>query len=111
MTAKQYSILVLLLFTQAVFYPAVIFFCFAEKGSHEVLELPANFPDNGTAFYFGFNNNEEETIGEQVINLFQEVEHEMPFVDPDSSKRSRFGFFSNHINIHREIVTPPPEVI
>lgn len=111
MARKKFSIFFLTLFLQAVFYPAVIFVCFAEKGSDKVLSLPVDFPDNGSAYYFGFNNNEEETQGEHSITLFQELHHVVSYFDVDEWNKSRFGFIADHNNTHKEVATPPPEVI
>jgi len=112
MTRKQLSILFLALFLQAVFYPAVIFHMYVEAGEESAARsLPVDFPDNGNSCYFGLNNNEEETSGENVPSVFNESFQSTNFPDLDAWNKMIGNLVPDHQNLHPEITTPPPEVI
>lgn len=111
MTRKQLSIFFLTLFIQAIIYPAVIFNVYVELGDESMARtLPVDFPDNGNSCYFGLNNNEEETSGENPAPIFQQSFHHNNFRDLDAMTKIAFGLAADVKSAHLEITTPPPKV-
>lgn len=104
--------LFLALFAQASFYPAVIFHCYVEDGKGDLAcSLPADFPDNGMACYFGFSNNEEETHGENHNPLLNDELNPNVFLFTERAGKYHVRINADHKCNHPEVTTPPPEFV
>lgn len=109
---RQYiAVFSLIIFLQAVLYPAAVFALYAETGNTELgsqTSLPADLPDNGDAFYFGYTNSEEEQAqqhGLQTDDFNVRLPEYISVVDATVLSCS----VNSHGVLHPENSTPPPE--
>lgn len=111
MTRQRIAVISLIIFVQAVMYPAAVFALYVETDQFEFgskTSLPANFPDNGDAFYFGYSNSEEEQSEQYGLqtddfNVYQQDDTLVMHSEilPEYCLAARA--------LHLENCTPPPE--
>jgi hypothetical protein len=110
MQRHHFAVIFLLIFLQAVMYPAAMFALYVETGSSgESKSLPVDFPDNGNASFFGFSNNEEEKHVEKSGLHTDDFCLELNFAAVVGLNISSDRLSHSGILAHAEDTSPPPE--